>query len=125
MSYAPSVPKDVQQYTKQLLNKGHGYPLHRPALSDLLPIECRDRGVSIGDVGLITESGGFDYLFNIREPRDHPVNLGRSPPNFEMVKLYNSTDLLTDACWLPPGESITSAYVKKTRLAGEVLALNA
>ena len=124
MSYAPSVPDNVQQYTKQLLNKGHGFPLHRPALSDDLPTECHDRGVSIGDVGLITESGAFDYLFNICKPRDHPVNVARTPPDFEIVELNNSTDLLTDAHWLPPGESITSVYVKKTMLTAEVSASN-
>jgi hypothetical protein len=40
------------------------------------------KGVSIGDVGLITPDGAFDYLFNICLPSDDPVNINRVPENF-------------------------------------------
>ncbi|KAF9536616.1 hypothetical protein CPC08DRAFT_591882, partial [Agrocybe pediades] len=33
-----------------------------------------DQGISIGDVGTLTPSGSFSFLFNICLPHDDPVN---------------------------------------------------
>lgn len=49
-----------------------------------LPVPYRRIGVSIGDVGIITREGAFDFLFNICYSRDHPINsLIQLPPDFE------------------------------------------
>jgi hypothetical protein len=52
-------------YTDCLLPLRHGYPLFRPEPHECLPTAYRTEGVSIGDVGIITPEGYFDFLFNI------------------------------------------------------------
>ncbi|KIJ12516.1 hypothetical protein PAXINDRAFT_49154, partial [Paxillus involutus ATCC 200175] len=51
-----------------------GYPLWYPEPDDNLPEPCRDEGLRIGDIGIVTERGTFDILFNICLPQEHPVN---------------------------------------------------
>ncbi|KAF9025584.1 hypothetical protein BDZ89DRAFT_953712 [Hymenopellis radicata] len=36
-----------------------------PEPDQSLPIEYRNRGIRVGDVGLMTEDCGFDFLFNV------------------------------------------------------------
>ena len=48
----------------------------------VLPIPYRAQGVRVGDVGIFTENGGFDFLFNICVPRDDPINPVELPDNF-------------------------------------------
>lgn len=57
-----------------LLSKNRGYPLWIPSPSTSLPILNRKLGVSLGDVGVLTSEGGFDYLFNIFHDATHPIN---------------------------------------------------
>jgi hypothetical protein len=45
---------DSQLYSRLLLSKGAGYPLWLPEPYDDLPLEYKERGVSVGDVGVIT-----------------------------------------------------------------------
>jgi hypothetical protein len=42
----------------------------------------RRKGVNIGDVGIITPSGGFSFLFNICLPPDDPINPPVLPDGF-------------------------------------------
>lgn len=75
--------RDVfEVYKQHLLPKGLGHPLWIPQSNMRLPVPYRQTGVSIGDVGIITREGAFDFLFNICYPRDHPFN-SRVPPDFE------------------------------------------
>jgi hypothetical protein len=50
-----------------------------------LPIEYRRRGIGIGDVGIITAAGGFDFMFNVCLPEDHPINRDGVPDGFSSV----------------------------------------
>ncbi|KAF9560906.1 hypothetical protein CPC08DRAFT_636085 [Agrocybe pediades] len=50
-----------------------------------LPKPCKDKGVSIGDVGILTPSGSFSFLFNICLPADHPVNRNMVPEGFKPI----------------------------------------
>lgn len=61
-------------YVKCLLTVSRGYPLWMPSPSTSLPILKRKLGVSLGDVGVFTPDGGFDYLFNIFHDPRHPIN---------------------------------------------------
>jgi len=43
--------------------------------------------MQIGDVGLISIRGYFDFLFNICYPADHPINYQGVPENFEQLQI--------------------------------------
>ena len=80
-----AVPSDV--YARQLLPKQYGYPLFIPEPYDNLPGEYRERGTSIGDVGIIMPNGSFSYVFNVCAPADDPINCYGVPEGFEQVYL--------------------------------------
>jgi hypothetical protein len=48
-----------------LLLEKLGYPLWYPDLDENLPATYREHGVRVGDVGIITEGGQFDFIFNV------------------------------------------------------------
>ena len=106
-----------ETYQKLLLLKGHGLPLYFPDLYDSLPAACCDRGVTIGDVGIITDDGSFDFLFNVSLPSSDPINIGRTPPSFQMVVLNESIDLGSRQCGFPRNSSIISSSIKKIELS--------
>jgi len=54
--------------------KGRGFPLWIPEPNKRLPRIYRRKGINIGDVGIITPSGAFSFLFNICVPSDNPIN---------------------------------------------------
>jgi len=88
------VQKSCDIYYRQLAVKGRGSPLWIPEPNDRLPIEYRRKGICVGDVGIITDYGGFDFMFNICLPHDHPINPDDLPDSF--VPLYpplKSTDI--------------------------------
>ncbi|KDR72401.1 hypothetical protein GALMADRAFT_270796 [Galerina marginata CBS 339.88] len=64
-----------------------GSPLWLPEPSEGLPIQYRRKGVEIGDVGIISEIGTFDFLFNICLDRDHPINPRELPENFTTLQI--------------------------------------
>ena len=57
-----------------LLTKNRGYPLWIPSPSISLPKLNRRLGVCLGDVGVLTPEGGFNYLFNVLHDAAHPIN---------------------------------------------------
>ncbi|KAJ7736516.1 hypothetical protein B0H14DRAFT_2638950 [Mycena olivaceomarginata] len=78
---------DSALYSRLLFPKGQGYPLFHPQPSDDLPDPARRTGTEIGDVGLITQYGSFDPIFNILRARDDPSNRFGVPVAFEQVPL--------------------------------------
>ena len=48
-------------------------------------MDYRRTGIRIGDVGIITHSGGFSFLFNICLPHDDPVNPRVLPEHFAPI----------------------------------------
>ncbi|KIM79349.1 hypothetical protein PILCRDRAFT_48436, partial [Piloderma croceum F 1598] len=52
-------------YGRLLLLEKLGYPLWYPDLDENLSHEYRDQGIRIGDVGIITGAGQFDFQFNV------------------------------------------------------------
>jgi hypothetical protein len=119
----PITLSDSENYSRCLLPKGHGYPLFVPKPNDNLPRECLSQGVSIGDVGIVTSDGAFDYLFNICHPADHPINLGRTPPGFKHVELDKPKDVFTDFKKHPIGSFVGSLSVEKQSLEGDFACL--
>ncbi|SRR6266545_1669604 len=64
-------------YYHQLVVKGRGSPLWMPGPDMNLPTEYRREGVRIGDVAILYRGDGYNFLFNIFHPGDHPINIGR------------------------------------------------
>jgi hypothetical protein len=83
----------------------------------VLPIPYRAQGVRVGDVGLFTESGAFDFLFNICVPRDDPINPRNLPENFiPIFPPIDPTDIRKFAEF-SPGSFLASSSVAESRTA--------
>ena len=70
--------------------KKHGFPLWIPQPNMGLSRSYQRRGVSIGDVGIFTSDGGFDFLFNVCLPAGHPNNPDELPEGFSRLVLRDS-----------------------------------
>ena len=64
-----------------MYHKKHGFPLWIPQPNMTLRRSYQRQGVSIGDVGIFTSDGGFDFLFNVCSSAGDPDELpeGFSP----------------------------------------------
>jgi hypothetical protein len=78
-----------------------------------LPKECQERGVCLGDAGLVVERGVFHLLFNIFLPCDHPINLGRTPKGFNPMA-QQAGDTLTKM--MPPNWTMWSERTQRRQL---------
>ena len=74
-----------------MYHEAHGFPLWIPQPDETLPRSYQRQGVSIGDVGILTPDGGFDFLFNVCLPAGHPSNPEVLPEGFVPLEL-KSTD---------------------------------
>ena len=72
-------------YERHLTLKERGFPLWIPDPDQNLHLDYRRTGVRIGDVGIITDSGAFSFLFNICLPRNDPVNPRMLPEHFAPI----------------------------------------
>ncbi|KAF9545574.1 hypothetical protein CPC08DRAFT_675696, partial [Agrocybe pediades] len=73
-------------YHRNLITKRRGSPLWIPEPDDTLPTSYQRKGVSFGDVGLLSPSGSFVFFFNICYPSDDPINSGGVPEGFKPFK---------------------------------------
>lgn len=88
-THSPPPPLPVQKsseiYYRHLLTSGRGSPLWIPEPSNTLPLEYQRAGIGIGDVIILTDSGGTDFLFNIYHPKgdsEHSINLPSMPEGY-------------------------------------------
>jgi len=109
-------PSDT--YARLLLPKKQGYPLWLPEPNENLPLDYRSIGVDIGDVGIITSDGGFDFLFNICRSVDDPVNWLGVPDGFVPLTL-GPRDVRRLSGMHNVGTHISSARIYKVRLSQE------
>ncbi|KAF8900997.1 hypothetical protein CPB84DRAFT_993802 [Gymnopilus junonius] len=70
-----------QIYKRHMIIKGFGDPLWIPQCNIQLPIPYRRIGVRIGDVGIITQEGAFDCLFNICLSPEDPSGINSLVPD--------------------------------------------
>jgi hypothetical protein len=99
-------------YARLLIPKRLGFPLWCPAPDDNLPNKYRQKGVGIGDVGILTADGGFDFLFNICVPPDDPINHHGVPIGFENVSEDKPPiQISKQEGFHQPGNAITSTSV--------------
>jgi hypothetical protein len=104
--------EDSAVYARLLLAKKQGFPLWLPQPHDNLPNEYRKKGVSIGDVGIVTSDGAFDFLFNICLPHDNPINGNRVPDNFQPLEPPDQVDILQLLAY-NPGDHVASGSIKR------------
>lgn len=95
-------------YSRLLLSHRHGYPLYHPEADLGLPSQYRRRGVSIGDVGIVTRDGTFDFLFNVCSSYA-AVNPRELPDDFELLQ----SDYLSCREYLRPKRHLFSDNVKQ------------
>ncbi|KAJ7592857.1 hypothetical protein C8J56DRAFT_483933 [Mycena floridula] len=100
-------------YAKLLFPRRHGYPLWRPEPNLQLPQEYRSIGQRIGDVGVITPDGGFDFLFNLCHKADHPIHIRGVPPNFVPIS-RDTLELDEIHPFHSPNTDITTQNIRKT-----------
>ena len=81
----PVQERSNEMYERYLSPKGRGFPLWIPQPNIRLPNPYRAKGVCIGDVGIVTPFGGFDFLFNICRTRDDPINPEELPDEFAPI----------------------------------------
>jgi hypothetical protein len=119
-SYNEQGASDSEIYARILLAKKHGYPLWLPEPFSNLPREYRKKGVSVGDLGIITSDGAFDFLFNICLPSHHPINSGRVPSGFLPLELDRHRDIATAPEMHSPGCDIASTSIKMENIESDV-----
>lgn len=99
-------------YARILLTKRIGYPLWVPEPSEY-PQEYHREGVSVGDIGVITFDGRFDFIFNICLPSYHPVNC-QAPPALEPLgEFTRARDVTTIPNMHSPGCVIASQSIQR------------
>ncbi|KAK0445322.1 uncharacterized protein EV420DRAFT_972287 [Desarmillaria tabescens] len=109
-------------YTKLLLSRGHGYPLRIPEPDYSLCSAYVERGICVGDVGIIRDDGGFDFIFNAFLEADDPVHEGGVPPNFAPLRMESRNPVRTIYCQHPRGSSVRSSHVSVTSVVLEASA---
>ncbi|THV04059.1 hypothetical protein K435DRAFT_650068, partial [Dendrothele bispora CBS 962.96] len=102
-----------------LYPKGYGYPLWTPEPNEQTPLVYRKVGIQVGDVGFITQDGGFEFLFNITLPKDHKIHQKWRgiPEDFEQLKL-NEKGYSTGKNQIPKGETIHSKETEVQEIGG-------
>ena len=105
----PSRTSKSYYYASCMLEHKHGYPLYAPEPDQNHPMDYRKTGIRIGDVGLITGDGSFDFLFNVcGENQD--VNPSKLPDSFEVIK-----DLeLSKSRFFQPNTCLFGGIVRQT-----------
>ncbi|KAK0447284.1 hypothetical protein EV421DRAFT_1706799 [Armillaria borealis] len=106
-------------YITQLLRKGHGYPFWYPE-PDSRSEEYAQQGVHPGDVGILNDIGGFDFLFNVFRELQDQFDINNVPPGFEPLRLPHPEPLRSrQACY---NKIITSADVSYREISASVSA---
>jgi hypothetical protein len=89
--------------------------------SSTLPSVYRRRGIAIGDVGILTAFGAFDFLFNICLPADHPINQQGIPEGFSPLFPQLQSSDIHRLMAFPPDSHLTTGSVEKSRTENDSL----
>ncbi|KAL0952577.1 hypothetical protein HGRIS_006833 [Hohenbuehelia grisea] len=106
---------ESEVFARLLLPRRQGYPLWIPEPNGYLPLEYRETGVRIGDVGIITPDGGFDFLFNICHPASDPINSNGVPESFVPL-VVESKDIFDTQNMYDLNSYIASVEMRRTSL---------
>ncbi|KAF9001022.1 hypothetical protein BDQ17DRAFT_1244886 [Cyathus striatus] len=91
-----------------------GFPLWCPNPNKNLYPDYVASGIRIGDVGIITSNGEFDFLFNICLSADHPVNGNRVPEGFKPIAKPDPADMNSDTEQFPGAFLMSKSINGKT-----------
>ena len=108
------VQRSCDIYYRHLAVKGRGSPLWLPEPSSTLPNVYRRQGITVGDVGIITASGGFDFMFNVCLPADHPINQQGLPEGFSPLSPQLQPSDIRKHTEFNPNSHLASASVEKS-----------
>ncbi|SJL17351.1 uncharacterized protein ARMOST_20901 [Armillaria ostoyae] len=97
-------------YAKELIYKGCGIPFWYPEPDSSAPDEFKTRGICPGDVGIINNDGGFDFLFSIFSDANGLI-IGRAPPGFQPLPQLAQEDVQV---YPVHGNVVTSQHVTST-----------
>lgn len=68
--------------------------------------------MAIGDVGIVTPEGTFDFFFNIYLASNHPINDNYVPtPGFYPLEFPDERDIIVEQ--VPPGNHVASASIRR------------
>ncbi|KAJ8080921.1 hypothetical protein PM082_017756 [Marasmius tenuissimus] len=99
--------QDSQVYCRALYPLGNGLALWGPEPNADLPLEYRTSGIRVGDIGLVTSDGRFDFLFNVCLPKNHPINLYNGVPEGYEPLAWDGRCFRTER-WFHPQRPICS-----------------
>ncbi|KAJ3513475.1 hypothetical protein NLJ89_g2926 [Agrocybe chaxingu] len=105
-------------YERHFIRKGRGFPLWIPRLDVSFPIPYRTKGVSIGDVGIITE-GSFHFLFNILLPSNDPINADGVPHDFQPLQPTIHSRGIQRIQVFSGGDYLSSQDISRTTYTGD------
>ena len=110
-----SSQKSNDIYERHLTLKERGFPLWVPEPNQVLHLNYRRTGVRIGDVGIITHSGAFSFLFNICLPHNDPVNPRKLPDHFSPISPPIEDDDIEKFGVFKNGSHLASTSVKRSQ----------
>ncbi|KIM37482.1 hypothetical protein M413DRAFT_448527 [Hebeloma cylindrosporum] len=114
-----------QSYVRSLFAAGHGYPMYDTGTVSEVPEDYTNiRGISIGDVGVLSNHGEFVFAFNLFLPPDHPYNKGNTPASFSPLEPLEESEIQTVDEYFPRGAVVTSKGIKVTRHSESPLRLS-
>ncbi|CAA7262081.1 unnamed protein product [Cyclocybe aegerita] len=106
--------RSCEIYARLLIPKHRGFPLWIPEPHRNLPTAYRRTGVKIGDVGIITSSGSFSFLFNIFTAMEDPIHISRLPAGFiPTAPLRREIDICIFSEF-GPGSYLASSTIEKS-----------
>ena len=120
-SQSSEISKSNDIYEQHLTLKGQGFPLWIPSPNRRLYLNFQRMGVHIGDVGIITDSGAFSFLFNICLPHNDPVNPRILPEHFAPILLPIEDTDIEDFVVFKDGSHLTSASVERSQIGTAIL----
>ncbi|KAF9532754.1 hypothetical protein CPB83DRAFT_880427 [Crepidotus variabilis] len=106
----------VESYARSLLFTGNGFPIFDVLGDRNRSVRYLQRGVGIGDVGILDPGGDFVFAFNIFADPDDPLHADDIPPEFEQQLQPEPSEVKQIKNHFPPGTVIASKGVKVTRL---------
>jgi len=106
---------NAEAYSRSLLLSGNGFPVWYPGGDLGKSVEYLQKGLSIGDVGILDREGIFDFWFNIFLPLDDPIHSHSVPREFQPIQ---PPPISSEIAYLPDyfkrGDVVTSKGVKVT-----------